>query len=204
VSGGNGKKKNGARIEFPDEMLNGNGGYRSPSGRYSVSRKGMGGRPTKYDPAMCELVTECMADGYTRHMVLREIYLRFGMKSYSSLLDYEKDYPEFRLALKEGEELSRGWWERKGHENLTMSNMEKFNTGPYALMMVNKFGYRSARVEAREEIKTETVQSGRVEHVLKLEGVSDEVLKQLITVLSGARTAEGKPIAAEPIRDTLH
>jgi hypothetical protein len=40
--------------------------------------------------------------------------------------------------------------------------------------------------------------------VLKLEGVSDEVLRQLITVLSGARTAEGKPIAAEPIRDTLH
>lgn len=203
MSGSNGKKKNG-RIEFPDEMLNGGNGYRSPSGRYSVSRKGMGGRPTKYDPSMCDEVVEWMADGYTRHMVLRELCLKYGLKSYPAFLEYERKYPEFNYALKIGEELSRGWWEKQGKQNLTMSNMEKFNTGPYALMMVNKFGYRSARVEAREEIKTETVQSGRVEHVLKLEGVSDEVLKQLITVLSGARTAEGKPIAAEPIRDTLH
>jgi|GEM_PF-4142707 len=40
--------------------------------------------------------------------------------------------------------------------------------------------------------------------IIDVSGLTDEMLEKLLSKISQARTAEGKPIAAEPLRDTLH
>jgi hypothetical protein len=173
--------------------------------RYSVSRKGMGGRPTKYKPEMCELVIDLMSKGYTYHMILLQLYEKYGISDHAIMTRWREKYPEFKKAFDDGERISRGWWEKKGYLNITMGKDLKFNTGPWAMIMVNKFGYRNTHAQINETITSKVEHSGKVDTVqIDFSKVSDEIVDKLMDRISQARTAEGKPIAAESIRNSLH
>jgi transposase len=72
-----------------------------------------GGRPTKYQPEICEKVIELMKGGASRHTVALELEI-----DYQTLLNWEEKHKEFFDALKIGTSLSRGWWEKKAQESI--------------------------------------------------------------------------------------
>ncbi len=161
------------------------------------------GRPTKYRPWMCDEVIELMSEGKSRYEVARDLDVH-----YDSLLNWAERYPDFFLALKRGEARCRAWWEKKARDNIDVPLSMKFNTGPWLINMINRFGWKSANAAVKEEV------SGRVEQVhterkelrieVDLTGLDDKMLNKLLEGLTQVRTPEGKQIAAEPVRGTLH
>lgn len=102
-----------------------------------------GGRPTKYDPAMCEKVVELMSVGASKIEVSAEI----GITS-ETLYDYCEKHPEFSDAVKRGEQLSAAWWERHGRQNL---DNKEFNATLWYMNMKNRFKW-SDRTESKQTV----------------------------------------------------
>lgn len=80
-----------------------------------------GGRPTKYDPAFCDVAAEFMRDGYSAAALAGHLRV-----AYSTLRLWEKEHPEFSAAIKEGRAGAALWWEarlrdlaQKGEGNAT-------------------------------------------------------------------------------------
>lgn len=90
-----------------------------------------GGRPTKYDPKMCDQVIDCMAEGMSKIETAGTI----GITS-ETLYQWVQKYPEFSDAVKLGVELSNTWWERKGRINLENKD---FNATLFYMNMKNRF-----------------------------------------------------------------
>jgi hypothetical protein len=159
------------------------------------------GRPSKYTPDFCRIVPILMAQGMSRY----EVCLELGV-CYDTLLNWEKEHSEFFDALKIGTAFSQGWWERQAREALRLGFAEKFSTGPWLVNMINKFGWRSANSMIKEEKsgKIEIEQTERKVLEINVGDLSDEKLDKLMVLLERARTSEGKPIAAAPVRDTVH
>lgn len=91
------------------------------------------GRPTKYDPAMCETVVECGRQGMGKLETCAELDI-----DYSTFEAYQEKYPEFSKAVKRGRELSQAWWEQKGRE-ATFGGVDGFNATSYIFNMKNRF-----------------------------------------------------------------
>lgn len=91
------------------------------------------GRPTKYDPAFCERIPELMKDGLS----IEEVACELGIVK-STLYEWVKKSVQFSNALKEGEELSKGWWLKKGRVNLENG---KFNSTLWYMNMKNRHGW---------------------------------------------------------------
>lgn len=72
-----------------------------------------GGRPTKYDPNMCEIVIALGAEGKSR----TEIAFELGVVK-ATIQNWEAEHPEFLAAMTRAKEAEQTWWERKGRENL--------------------------------------------------------------------------------------
>ena len=91
------------------------------------------GRPTLYDPKICDKVVELMKDGSSLASVALELDI-----DRDTLLMWQKDprKPEFYLAIQKGLGYSQGWWETKGHKNLENS---KFNYQGWHLNIKNRF-----------------------------------------------------------------
>lgn len=96
------------------------------------SGKNKGGRPTKYDPAMCERVIELMRDGASKLEVCAELGIRFP-----TFQDYQQRYPEFREAVEYGQMLSQAWWEKQGR--LGAIGKVPINPATWIFNMCNRF-----------------------------------------------------------------
>lgn len=59
-----------------------------------------GGRPTKYDPAFCEVVVDTMRRGYSKLAAAGEVGI-----CYSTMRNWMDEHPEFLQAVKLGEAL---------------------------------------------------------------------------------------------------
>lgn len=90
------------------------------------------GRPTKYDPAMCETVIELGAKGASR----AEIAMELGIH-WDTFHEWQKQHPAFSDAIKRAMQLAQGWWEKKGREATFAS--EGFNATSYIFQMKNRF-----------------------------------------------------------------
>lgn len=96
------------------------------------------GRPTKYDPAMCEKVVEEMKTGATREEMAG--FLGIHVDTFYEWLDR---YQDFSDAVSLGDQYAKLWWMKKGRESL---EKRVFREHLYATNMANRFGWRS-RVE---------------------------------------------------------
>lgn len=68
--------------------------------------KGPGGRPTKYDPAMCDSIIEFMEDGYSVTAFAGHIRV-----SRATVYKWADEHPEFLDALKTAQAIAGLWWE---------------------------------------------------------------------------------------------
>lgn len=89
------------------------------------------GRPTKYDPAMCDLVLACGMDGMCKYETAYEIGV-----CVNTMDNYAQQYPEFLSAITRARELAAGWWARQGRQGI---NNKGFNANAYALQVRNRF-----------------------------------------------------------------
>jgi|DEB0MinimDraft_6_1074348.scaffolds.fasta_scaffold85733_3 transposase len=119
-----------------------------------------GGRPTKYEPEMCDVVLELMKDGASKYEVAAELDIHID-----TLCEWQKPEvnPEFSEAIKRGEALSRAWWERKGRKNL--ENKDFSYTGWY-MNMKNRHGWSDKQETIDHSDKPDDIDSNwKVEFV---------------------------------------
>lgn len=90
------------------------------------------GRPTKYDPAMCELVVPYMEQGYSTTALAGHLGV-----SRQSIYEWMGIYPEFSDAVKQGQAAGVEWWESclrnnalTGQGNATAAIFGLKNRGP--------------------------------------------------------------------------
>jgi hypothetical protein len=91
------------------------------------------GRPTKYDPAFCDVVIELGKQGASKV----EMACKLGI-SRDSFDVYEKTHPGFSEAVKEAVAYSQAWWEEKGR-NATFGRVDNFNATSFIFNMKNRF-----------------------------------------------------------------
>lgn len=126
----------------------------------------MVGRPSKYDPAMCEKVIAFGAEG----MGVCEMADELGIH-YETFMAYRDKHPDFSEAVKAALRKSQAWWERKGRQ-ATFGGTEGFNATSFIFNMKNRFS-------DDWKDKRETEHSGDI-GVRKAEELSDDELAKIV------------------------
>ena len=146
--------------------------------KYTINRKpNPVGRPSKYNPAILSIVLKSMSEGMSKSEICLLLYEKNGVAP-STVWSWEKKFPEFQNAIKNGRTLEQGWWERIGRANITNPT---FNTGLYVVQMANRFGWRR-----KDDIVT-TVQGETkltVKHEKEIHHVIEERTKEYLATAS--------------------
>lgn len=95
--------------------------------------KGPGGRPSKYDPAMCARAIECGKEGMTLAEIAADLEI-----DRSTLAAWQEEKPEFSRAIKAAIDQAQAWWERQGRI-ATFGGVDGFNATSYIFQMKNRF-----------------------------------------------------------------
>lgn len=91
------------------------------------------GRPSKYDPAMCEAVIAAGEQG----MTLAEMANEIGVDR-ATVRNWMEQHEEFFHAVKSGLDKAQAWWEAKGRE-ATFGGIDGYNATSYIFQMKNRF-----------------------------------------------------------------
>lgn len=91
------------------------------------------GRPSKYEPKMCEAVIACGSQG----MGKAEMAAVLGVDRHT-MNEWCKSNDEFSAAVKSALDLSQAWWEGKGREG-AVGLVDGFNATGYIFQMKNRF-----------------------------------------------------------------
>jgi hypothetical protein len=91
------------------------------------------GRPSKYDPGMCDRVLELGDEGKSKAQICKGLGISWG-----SFVNYQNQHPEFLTAIKEAEKLAQAWWEDRGQAGIT-AGVGGFNATAYIFQMKNRF-----------------------------------------------------------------
>jgi hypothetical protein len=120
----------------------------------ALEREAREGTAGKFQPEMCGELIKLMAQGWTK----TEVATALGVhrQTLRRWVNPQGEYyqPEFAEAMSKGMTACGAWWEGEGRDNLMNRN---FNTGLFALMMANMFGWRSAskrKTQIEEEIES--------------------------------------------------
>lgn len=92
------------------------------------------GRPTLYRPEYCSKVVELGRDGLSRVQIAAEFDV-----AKSTLQEWEKQHPEFSVAITLAMTLSQAWWEKKGQECLIMPAGATFQGSVWSRSMAARF-----------------------------------------------------------------
>ena len=104
------------------------------------------GRPTKYDPALCDKVIELGKQGLS----VQQMSLELGF-SVRSMYQWRNEYPEFLHALEEAQEYEMAWWENQARLYMVEhKDSARLNTGLWSRSMAARFPKKY-----REQIKQE-------------------------------------------------
>lgn len=117
-----------------------------------------GGRPTKYEPWMCEKVIEYGAEGKSKTWMAAQLKI-----SKQRLYDWEEAHEEFRDAITYAMTLSQAWWEDAGQNNLLTP---QFQSSVYSRSMGARFpdDWRESRsVEGNLKVDQKTKLDASVE-----------------------------------------
>jgi hypothetical protein len=105
------------------------------------------GRPTKYEERFCDAIREFLKDGYSVAAFAGHIGV-----AYSTVQLWEKEHPEFSVAVKEARAAATLWWENRGR------SIALGEDGNPTLVI---FGLKNRAPEEWRD-KTETEHSGAV------------------------------------------
>jgi transposase len=132
------------------------------------------GRPTKYDPALCDKVIELGKLGRSRTAIAVE--LGIGV---SNIPNWEQEHPEFLRAMQEAQAEAK-----KYYETLAESHMIDVPQGPKLNTQLFKFIVQARFPEYRESSKLEL--TGKNEGPVQIDVIHD-LSKDLITDLLAIR-----------------
>lgn len=142
------------------------------------SPKGNGkflGRPTKYDPAICDTVIELGREGYSRAQMVAKTGI-----PYATFKAWEQGQPDFRAAMEEARVLALAHWEDLGRTHIVETpGGPKLNTGLWSRSMAARFP-----AEYRENAKVEL--TGKDDGPIEVDHVHD-FSKSLLDDLLGMR-----------------
>ena len=141
------------------------------------------GRPSSYDPEMCQRVKELGSLGNSKAQIARDLGI-----SFQTWKNWEKAYPDFLEAVKEAQELALAWWEDTGKTGMYMGAKD-FNATMYIFQMKNRFRehYNDAsknQVEGDESTEPTLVEMEVARRVLFL---LDEAARRMATKKSDER-----------------
>lgn len=91
------------------------------------------GRPTKYDPSLCQVVLEAGAEGKTKAAMAEACDV-----DRATLNEWCDKYPEFSRAVARGLQKAQVLWEDKGM-TATFGGTPNFNATSYIFQMKNRF-----------------------------------------------------------------
>lgn len=116
-----------------------------------------GGRPSKYDPKMLQVIEDMMKEGASKTEVCAKIGI--SHETMNQWCDSTDENPyfnkEFSETVKKGQRLSEAWWEKNGRVNL---ENQKFNYTGWYMNMKNRFGWKDKQeVDARVDGKINIV-----------------------------------------------
>ena len=131
------------------------------------------GRPSKYRSKYCLNVIDYMSRGLSKNSVACKLGI-----AVKNMTEWSKHYPEFHMALKIGEQLSKHWWEEVGRLNIYNKN---FNSTLYMMQMQNRHGW-TRRLDGNIHASIENVNTERKEVILKIER-SDEHVGKVLEIL---------------------
>lgn len=106
------------------------------------------GRPTKYDPAMCDKVIAAGEEGETLAGMAEACDV-----DRETINNWMSSHPEFSRAVKRGLQRAQVWWERQGRLG-TFGAVEGFNATSYIFQMKNRF-----RADWNDTVKTDHTSS---------------------------------------------
>ena len=157
------------------------------------------GRPTLYDPiTMIPIVLELMSQGLGRQEVCLRLFKAKGLWP-STIKMWEKKYPEFNLAIKNGEYLEEGWWKEQGRKSITD---QFFNVGLYVVQMANRFGWRR-KDDITQTIKGEVTQKYEYEHKFNFSNLEVEEVEQFRKIVAKGISKNFKPENLRVIQKAL-
>lgn len=125
-----------------------------------MAKKNQGGRPTKYDPKMCERIVEFGKEGMSKCEMAAELEI-----AYDTFDRWQNEIEEFSEAVKSAMRHSQAWWERKGRQ-ATFGGVDGFNATSYIFNMKNRF-----REDWNDTVKNEHTGPGGGPIVQKIERV---------------------------------
>lgn len=102
------------------------------------------GRPTKYDPKMCDKVIECGKEGMSKCEMALELDI-----AYDTFDRWQNERQDFSEAVKAAMRHSQAWWERNGRM-ATFGGVDGFNATSYIFNMKNRF-----RADWNDTVKNE-------------------------------------------------
>lgn len=117
------------------------------------------GRPTKYDPLMCDQVIECGKQGMSIEETCVE--LDISDDSWYRWSDEESGHKEFCESIKRHKALCYAWWMKEGRTQLQNT---KFSFTGWYMNMKNRFGWKD-KSETDHTTKGEKITGFMVEFV---------------------------------------
>ena len=115
-----------------------------------------GGRPTKYDPAHCEVAEATLAEGFSEAVVAGRLNVCL-----STVQNWTNEHPEFLGAVKRGKALGAQVWEQRLH---TLAASGEGNATAIIFGLKNRVP--SLWRDKTEQDVNATVGVTRIEHVI--------------------------------------
>lgn len=135
------------------------------------------GRPSEYDPSLCEQVIELGKEGKSRAQIASALGV-----SRQTLVNWGLAHREFVDALTRAKDEELAWWEQKAQDGLTMGS--GFNATIWAKSVSGRF----PNEPYRERVQLTGAGDGPI-RTLDLTGVNDDDLAQLERILAVATPA---------------
>lgn len=127
------------------------------------SPKGNGkflGRPTKYDPAICDTIIELGRQGKSKVQMVAATGI-----PYATFKAWEQGQPDFQAAMDYAMSLSQAYWEDLGHDHIKEApGGVRLNTGLWSRSMAARFP-RDYRENSKVEVVGKDGGPIEVDHV---------------------------------------
>lgn len=105
----------------------------APSEAVIVATAKKMGRPSKYDPAMCETVVELGMQGKSKAQIAAKLQV-----TRETVDIWAKKHAEFSDAIKVAHDLALAWWEDEGQTGIK-AGQGNFNATAFIFQMKNRF-----------------------------------------------------------------
>lgn len=105
------------------------------------------GRPSEYKPEYCQKAIEHLAKGLSLRATAGELGI-----SHDTIYDWQRKFPDFSDAIKEGIAKGEAFWEKIGMAGAT-GKIKNFSAAAWIFNMKNRFKWTDRVEVAGEDIK---------------------------------------------------